>query len=267
MQRRERVMSAVSNLSFHEFGDSKKTVVQDSFDVFSNFATETPYSFAKSVYVLGIDVPRMLGWMDEKNAAGSFARHQLSLFKLSRSPNEFFSSVNTTARSAWSYFTGKAVVIKKGDKELKPEVKSLPQVFRSALGIINPIYEMGAFMTKAILFIPKASIRSLEGVNGISMMISFAWTGLEDLRPWGQYLKPENLATRRLENIEAMLKVMKDVSYFAIGVIVTLTTFTTACVAPYVVTSLSASTVVFTILLHYYKEIGKPKTINLKEGS
>jgi len=259
-------MSTVSNTRFHECGPQNKSEVKNNpIDVFVKYTTEKHYSFAKAIYVLGVDVPRALGLMSENNQTATIIKENATLFKLSRSPAVFFNAVNTTIRTSWSYLTGNPIA---NGNEKVAKVKPLSQVVRDAAGIVNPVNEMATFLTKAILFIPKASIHTLKGVNGIALTFLMGWKTCESVHTLGKnrvcdLTNDEAIVARQTEINGTLLKIVAEVSYVAIGVIMTLAVFAGVAVNPLVLTALSATTVVFSILEFSYKNLLEEKQINL----
>ena len=256
-------MNCVSNVAFNEWGKCK-TPVKDTVDVITDYATQKQYGFAKAICVLGVDVPRAIGIMSDDNCTASVVKDHLSLFKLSCSPAMFLDSVNTTVRSAWSYLTNNPV---KTGRDKKATVKPLSRVVRDAAGAVNPVAQMATFLTKAILFIPKASIQTLKGVNGIALTFLMGWSAFETLQSIGKeriyekYTDEVILERKEFEYAQGLMNLIKEVSYVGLGVLTTLIVFASVSVAPVVLTALSASGVVFTILPYYHKNIGQEKKI------
>lgn len=256
-------MNLVSNASFHEFGPQGKPVRNDALDVAAKFASEKQYGFAKAIYVLGVDLTRALGLVSKENATATLIKENASLFKLSRSPAMFIDSVNTTVRSTWSYLTGNPIV---SGRDKTASVKPLSQVVRDATGIVNPVNEMATFLTKAILFIPKASIHVLKGINGIALTFAMSWCAYESLCVLAKgrvsdLTNDDQIVARERENVGALLNLVREVSYVALGIIMTLAVFASVAVNPLVMTALSVTTVVFTILHFYHKNLGQEKKL------
>lgn len=238
------------NLALNEFG-AHKPVRSDVFDVFAQYAAQKPYSLAKAFYVLGVDVPKELGLMSKDNVTWTKAAEQAKLFKLTRAPFDLLKGMNTLYRSTWSWYKGKEFARGEG-------FKTKSKVTKDTLGLVNPVWEICDFFTKAILFIPKQSIQTLKGVNGGTLVILKGWDTIDHLK----VLSTKDLAVKSPKKVEErLLKLITDVAYLAIGILSTLMVFTTMTFASFTMTMLSATTVVFSILSFYHKNHGEVKKL------
>ncbi|NGX26864.1 MAG: hypothetical protein K940chlam6_00790 [Chlamydiae bacterium] len=254
----------VSNIGLNEFGSPFKSRRKDIVDVTCDFASEKPYALLKTLHVFP-ELFMRAGFLPDDNPELNNACLAARMGKLSRAPFEFIKYTHTTLDSFARWLKGETKEFKeKYKKKIEREV-AITDVLRDANNCVNPVWEMADFLTRAILFIPKTAVRTLEGVNGIALTIGMAWNVFDTLN-WIRKSEYSSLQgadrDKKFSDMTGyLMKLAKEISYIALGVLIVLSVFFQFVFAPLTVSAISASTVVFTILEYYHENLWTKKEL------
>ena len=247
-------MATMSNVQFNELGVSRASH-KDILDVTADYVGEKSYSAAKAVYVF-IDVLKECGFITEKDKTWHETRHHASLIKLSRSPFDFIKNVNSSRHMFANWWDGRVIETKHFNEK---RAARFTDVIRELNECINPVYEACEFLSRAVLYIPKASFETLKGVNGGALCLGMGWNLVDNFQIAATDLsKYEGDARlkKRFEVTQALLKLVSQVSFVALGVMTILSVFFQASFVSTAWVALSAISVVFGILEYYHKNLG-----------
>lgn len=244
-----------SNTQFEQLGSFHEVQRKDYFDATASFCGEKYFTVLKACYT----IPEWfmhLGFLPQDNSGLNNFRRGTKLGKLSRWPIEMYKSCYNTVEHFSCYLQGKKHKTK--EREI-----SLKEVAREALGCVNPFWEMADFFTKTIFFVPTSSVQTLNGINGGSLIASMLWN-LYDSIVWIKscgYSTAIGDAKNKIatELCGHVLKIARDLSFLAIGILTFLSVFFQFVFAPLVWSSFSVSTIFFTILDYYHEQVGKEK--------
>lgn len=244
---------ALHNLNTNQYEDYKGLL-----DVTADFATTRADQLGKAIYV-GIDCAEAAGLIEDKTegAIGEL-HHHAKLFKLAHAPGKFVANVNKTMRTA-----GKLL---EGDSKT-----TLVTLGLDVNSLVAPIYDTLEFLTKAVIHIPKESIKTFSGVNGVALIIAMGSFAIESIKNIGKHNIGEatDKVQRRhsfYETSHSLLKLIKEVAYVALGALTALSVFFGMVIASATtLTILSAITVVFTYLEYYHENLGAPLKKTNKE--
>lgn len=242
-------MSSLSSLSHHNLNTNQYEDYKGFFDVTADFVTSKSDQVGKAIYV-GIDCAQEAGLIEGKEGAIGELHHHAKLFKLAHAPGKFVQGMNKAIRDAGAFLENHSY-------------KNLGSFGLSLNNLVSPIYDTLEFLTKAIVHIPKESIKTLGGVNGAALVISMGWNGLLSLQNIGKHNigNATDKAQYRHSFYEAshsLLKLIKEVSYVALGVLTVLSVFFQIVASATTFTTLSAITVVCTYLEYYHENLGAP---------
>lgn len=253
-------MASLAGISLRETGTQdtlEKEFRLDPLDVGFQFADKKTYSFLKAFYVLS-EFFGQLGYLPQDNKALNNACYGAKITKLSRSPWEFVKAITETREKAALWIEGK--------KDEDGKEVGLPQVVRKANGVFNPIKEMWDLSIKTAYLSKSALFNTYGGISGASLVFGMGWNTFDHLNKLANSpianLTGEERSKEDYKVVGHMLKVARDASYVALGVLSVLTTFFQFVFAPFVTCALSASSVVFTILSYYHENLGNPKKLN-----
>lgn len=258
-------MASVSTISLRESGLNQAVAKEfrlDTVDVALRYCEEKPYGVLKTFYVFA-DFLGHLGYLPKDNEALNQACFGAKITKLSRSPWEFVSNVTKTSTTVSDWIEGKVVERKKGEEKRKVEATD---IVRDANGIISPLREMWELMVKTLYLPNSALFQTFKGVSGASLILAMGWNSFDHLNTLADSKLPELKGKERSKEsykvVGTMIKLARDVSYVALGIIVILTTFFQFVFAPFTTCMLSTASVVFTILGYYHSNLGQLKKLN-----
>lgn len=238
--------SAVAQL--HQF-ETQPIPTNDFFDTTAKFASEKPWDAAKTACV-AIDLLKYADCVpkDQEEAVDA-ARYHLNLVKLSKAPADALKKGNTFRHAVADFFQD-------------PSARQFIQVFRDGNSCVGPAWDHVDFATKAFnLNKDLPWVQTLKGVNGASLIFSMGWSICEGLEKVAQNTLEKTRGTKAYvqafeEMTITMMKLAKDISTFATGVLLVLSVFFGHVFAPIAFTALSATSVAFTILDFYYQNWG-----------
>ncbi|NGX38147.1 MAG: hypothetical protein K1000chlam2_01319 [Chlamydiae bacterium] len=197
------------------------------------------------------------GFITDKDKAWHETRHHANLVKLSRAPFEFISNTNKTRHKFADWWEGREITPKHSKDK---RIVRFTDVLRELNNCVNPIWDAFEFLSKAVLYIPKPSIELLKGINGGALFLGMGWNLVENFQIATTDLSKyqgDVYKIKREKVTQALLKLVSQVAYVAIGVMITLSVFSQVVFAPVWFTACSATTVVFGILEYYHENLGK----------
>lgn len=257
-------VATVSNTEFENVGSIHKTKRMGLFDVTCEFFAEKPHTFFKAGYTL----PRFvmeLGYLPRDHEGLNRWCFGSQMLKLSRGPFDFLKYSHKTMDYFGSWLNGEKASFRGKFNEIEKRNVEFLDVFREANNCVNPIYDSADFLTKAILYIPKESIRTLSGINGVSLIIAQSWNVFDSLNWISKCQANKKTGAEQSKVLGQMLgyllAVARDVSLIVLGVFLVLTIYFQYIFSPFLWSAFSASNVVFTILDFYYERVGTGKTI------
>jgi len=238
----------MANVSFKEL-DAIFTPKKDFFDVTAGFVQEKPFDTAKAVYV-AIDCLKEADLVPEgQEKTFNDVRHHANLVKLAKAPGALFTNTNELRHKA-------SALMEEG-----PSLKGLLPVLRSANSCISPIWDMTDFLTKAILYIPKKSVETFKGFNALSLILSMGWNAFDSCNALVDAERELQVTVSKEQHPikkklgHHLIRLVKQISYIALGILTVLAVFFQAQIASFVFTIFSASTVVCTILEYYHSHL------------
>ncbi len=231
---------------------------KDWLDVTAGFA-EDPFTFAKTVYVAIDCIDEFFGIPDKHQEVFSDTRYTFNLIKLTRGPGEFLKFTNRLRHRAVDVYNEGG------------SLDSMKKLVRAAHKCVGPVSDIASFLTKAILFIPKHAVATLDGVSYYALAFGMSWNACESISTIAfstlSSAKGKEREAELFEVKKAMLHLAKEVAYIAMGVISVLAIFFGIIVTSSAFdVALSATTVALTIIIHYYENLGElitPKRIFL----
>ncbi len=253
-------MASLAGISLRESGTQhtlQKEFRLDPLDVGLHFANEKPYTFLKAFYVFS-ELLGHLEYLPKDNESLNSACLGAKITKLSRSPWEFIKYATSTR--------SKVVNWMEGTKDSKGKDVGVAGIIREGNNLVSPIREMWELAIKAT-YIPKSALfETFKGVSGASLVLGMGWNAIDDLQKLEKSplakLKGKARSDESFRVAGHLIKLAKNVSYVALGVISVLSVFFQFVFAPFTACVISASTVVFTILGYYHQELGQPKKFN-----
>lgn len=222
----------------------------DFFDTTASWFSEKPFAVAKAGQVL-IDVLEKADLIPEGHDEGfASAKHHITLIKLARAPGEFLKKNNALRHAV-------------ADCLESPSFANGAKVLRKGVESVSPIWDGVDFLTKAVVHIPKNApwVKNLKGVNSGALVFGMTWSACENLTDiYNNNLYGEIDPAKRSEKFtkvgSALINLVKNVSYFVLGILGVRTIFFGLAAAPVLLTALSAVTVVFSIMDFYHKNWG-----------
>lgn len=242
-------------LNFQAYAETSEKRKQDILDTTAKFFSEQSSLAFKFVYTgidfVGIVLNRIPAQYTEICAS---IRLQTNLLKLAHAPKDFLNKFNELRYKANDFWE-------------EHSFENAIDVFFAGNKCISPLYDGTDFFTKAIFFLPKHAIwfQNFTGVNAISLIIGSTYNTYADLTKMAAatYGEAENEVERQKAGQEitiALFDLIKDISYLALGILTTLSVFFAFVFSPATFVMLSTSTVAFSVINFYYKNLGAPIT-------
>lgn len=254
----------VSNIEFDQVGSVHNTRRMGLFDVTCKFFDEKLHTVFKAGYVLprfGIDS----GFLPNDHEGLNRWCFHSQMVKLARGPFDFCKYSHRAMSYLGSWLNGETITFKKKFKVDEKRKVELLDVFRETNNCVNYVYDTADFLTKAILYVPKQSLRTLAGINGVSLIIAQGWNVFDSLNWISKCEASKKTGAEQNKVLGHMLgyllAVARDVSLVVIGCFVVLTIYFQYVFSPFLWSVFSASNVVFTILDFYYEHTGTTKEI------
>lgn len=267
-------MTTVSNLEYNNIGTAQPTPRYSLLGVGVKYISEEPFSAARTAQVL-LTLSDQLDLIPEEHIeTARNIRNQASLIKLVRFPGAFLKSVNTTRDKMGHLIDAVGAYMKKPSKEGSSEGRGFKVIstgfstIRAANNIIPSINDGADFFTKAIFFIPKESIRPLLGITGGTLifgMVCNIFESLDVIRHYKTGLKSSDDKEVTYRDVQkAMIKVAKEISYIALGILIVLDIFFGFVFSPITFTAWSTASVVFGLMEYFHNHWGQE--IKSKKG-
>lgn len=261
-------MAIVSNTSFYqpqlqstEFLKNPKTPLKDPVDIGLEFCVKKPYTLFKAMYVFP-ELGKHLGYVPRDNEVLNKACTAAKIAKLSRSPFDFVRNLANSFDMAANYSEGKEI----RTRRKQTRVATVADVVREANGVIAPTWEMWDFFIKNAYLPSTPLFQTFGGLSAASLILGMGWNSFDHLSDLHDSKLAElKGAARSAEQYKVagyMIKLAKDVSYLALGIIGVLSTFFGFVFAPLTICAFSTSSVVFTILGYYHSNLRTEKTFN-----
>lgn len=132
-------------------------------------------------------------------------------------------------------------------------------LFRSLNSIIPSVSDTCELIEKAIHSIPKHILYPIYGVSGASLVVGM---GINAYESTCQLAGRKDLVLsgekKKLDMPETVMSLIKETSYVALGCFIVLSRIFAVVANALVFSSLSALTVIFSIVPFYYKTLGEP---------
>lgn len=249
-----KLMALPIESSFSSYAESSvKKKHQDPLDTIAKFLSEEGSLFFKSIYT-GIDFAGVVldRIPEQHKEIIASTRLQANLIKLAYAPKSLLKNFNDLRHKANNFWEDHSS-------------ENGQEVFLAANKCISPLYDGTDFFTKAIFYLPRNSVwfQNFTGVNAISLIIASTQNIYNDLTKMAKanYAEAKNEAEKqqhREKITEALFDLIKDISFIALGILTTLSVFFAFVFSPATFVMLSTSTVVFSIINFYYKNLGAP---------
>lgn len=139
----------------------------------------------------------------------------------------------------------------------------------AANNLVNPLYDCCDLLALTGYIQKGAKMRTFSGFNGLSIVIGKARDSYLSLKKFAEIdnLDANPSAAQRKEKRQELdstfLKLIKDVSYLALGILLVLSVFFKIAVPAIAFTALSANAVLFSFWSFYHDNLGKPKPIKV----